>query len=88
MILSGSAGHLPVHCCAWTKFESTQFLMYSVFTYWMRLFIMFAVANKPLDNRYLEREIKQANKWITYSTKEFGLFWMAVTWGAALRLSR
>ena len=67
MILSGSAGHLPVHCCAWTKFESTQFLMYSVFTDWMRLFIMFVVANKPLDNRYLEREIKQANKWITYT---------------------
>ena len=58
--------------------------MYSVFTNWMRLFIVFAVANKPLDNSYLEIERKRA-KLIDHVliTKEFGLFWMAVIWHAA-----
>ena len=50
----------------------------------MRLFTVFAVANKPLDNSYLEIERKRA-KLIDHVliTKEFGLFWMAVIWHAA-----
>ena len=40
----------------------------------MRLFTVFAVANKPLDNRYLEGEIKQANEWITYSLRKNSVY--------------
>lgn len=54
----------------------------------MRLFTVFAVANKPLDSSYLEREIKQADECIMYSLRKNSVYFgMAGIWGAALWLS-